>query len=222
MSVSPNRSRRGCNGMARPALWKMDRPEEGGPRLARLDRDRRLVEAAQADPARFEALYRKYLAQVYSYAFYELRDHHEAEDATERTFLSALANLGRFEERARPSDGEGASTFRVWLFQIARNAVAERRRRQRRRPEAPLEAAGVVAAPIDLEGDAALRDEAAAAWLAVGRQPDDRRRALILRFVDEMTTEEIAGILGRSEGAVRVLIHRALRSVARDLDDSSR
>ena len=86
--------------MARPAFWRVDRPEEGGPRLAHLDRDRRLVEAAQADPARFEALYRKYLAQVYSYAFYELRDHHEAEDATERTFLNALANLARFEERA--------------------------------------------------------------------------------------------------------------------------
>ena len=114
--------------MARPAFRKVDRPEEGGPRLVHLDRDRRLVEAAQADPARFEALYRKYLAQVYSYAFYELRDHHEAEDATERTFLAALTNLGRFEERARPADGEGASTFRVWLFQIARNAVAERRR----------------------------------------------------------------------------------------------
>ena len=138
----------------------MDRPEEGGPRLAHLDRDRRLVEAAQADPARFEALYRKYLAQVYSYAFYELRDHHEAEDATERTFLAALANLARFEERARPADGEGASTFRVWLFQIARNVVAERRRSERRRPEAPLEAAATVAAPVDLEADAARRDEA--------------------------------------------------------------
>ena len=208
--------------MARPAFRKVDRPEEGGPRLVHLDRDRRLVEAAQADPARFEALYRKYLAQVYSYAFYELRDHHEAEDATERTFLSALANLGRFEERARPVDGEGASTFRVWLFQIARNTVADRRRRQRRRPEAPLEAAATIAAPIDLEADAGLLDEAAAALRAVERLPGDRRRALILRFVDEMTTAEIAGILGRSEGAVRVLIHRGLRSVARDLDDTGR
>ena len=208
--------------MARPAFWKVDRPEEGGPRLVHLDRDRRLVEAAQADPARFEALYRKYLAQVYSYAFYELRDHHEAEDATERTFLSALTNIGRFEERARPADGEGASTFRVWLFQIARNAVAERRRRLRRRREAPLEAAANAVAPLDIEAEAALHDAATEAWRAVDRLPGDRRRALILRFVDEMSTAEIAGVLGRSEGAVRVLIHRALRSVARDLDDPSR
>ena len=209
--------------MARPAFRKVDRSEEtGGPRLVHLDRDRPLVDAARADPAQFDALYRKYLAQVYSYAFYELRDHHEAEDATERTFLAALTNLGRFEERARPADGEGASTFRVWLFQIARNAVAQRRRTLRRRPEAPLEAAGSVVGSVDIERDAARKDEVAAAWSAVGRLPDDRRRALILRFVDEMSTAEIAGVLDRSEGAVRVLIHRALRSVARDLDDPSR
>jgi RNA polymerase sigma-70 factor, ECF subfamily len=208
--------------MARPALRKVGRPEEDGPRLAHLDRDRRLVEAAQADPARFEALYRKYLAQVYSYAFYELRDHHEAEDATERTFMAALTNLSRFEERARPADGDGASTFRVWLFQIARNAVAERRRRQRRRPETSLDDAAALHAPVDLERDVTLRDDASEAWRAVGRLAGDRRRAVILRFVDEMSTAEIAGVLGRSEGAVRVLIHRALRSVARDLNDPAR
>jgi RNA polymerase sigma-70 factor (ECF subfamily) len=186
-------------------------------RIAHLDRDRPLVEAAQRDPLLFDALYRRYLAQVYSFAFYELGDHHEAEDATERTFLAALANLGRFEERARPADGDGASTFRVWLFQIARNAVATQRRGRRRHPQAPLEAAALVADPLDIEGGATIRDEAAAAWQAVGRLPAERRRAVVLRFVEEMSTAEIAGVLGRSEGAVRVLIHRALRSVARDL-----
>lgn len=154
---------------------------------------------------------------MYSYAFYELGDHHEAEDATEKTFLAALANLGRFEERARPSDGEGASTFRVWLFRIARNVVANQRRGRRRHPEAGLEAAASVADPLDVEGGAVGREEAAAAWRAVGRLPADRRRAVVLRFVEEMSTAEIAGVLGRSEGAVRVLIHRALRTVARDL-----
>jgi RNA polymerase sigma-70 factor, ECF subfamily len=180
------------------------------------------VDEARADPTRFESLYRKYVAQVYSYALYELRDRHDAEDATERTFLAALTHLGRFEERAQPEDGEGASTFRVWLFQIARNVVAERRRGQRRHPEAPLETAALIAAPQDVEGDVTRRDDTRAALGAIGRLRGDRRRALILRFVDEMSTAEIAGILGRTEGAVRVLIHRALRSVARDLDEPRR
>jgi RNA polymerase sigma-70 factor (ECF subfamily) len=53
---------------------------------------------------------------------------------------------------------------------------------------------------------------------SVARLPDERRRALVLRFVEEMSSAEIGAILGRSEGAVRVLIHRALRQVARELE----
>src|SRR5699024_6520589 len=153
----------------------------------------------------------------YSYAYYELGDHHDAEDATERTFVAALTHLSRFQERATADDGPGASTFRVWLFRIARNVVADRHRQRRRRPEAPLEAAATVTGGRDPAAEVVRRDEVGAAWRAVARLPGDRRRAIVLRFVDEMSTAEIAGVLGRSEGAVRVLIHRALRSVARDL-----
>jgi RNA polymerase sigma-70 factor (ECF subfamily) len=206
--------------MARRAIWKAGQPEEAGrSRVTHLDRDRALVDAARSDPARFEALYRKYLAQVYSYAFYELGDHHDAEDATERTFIAALTNLHRFEERARPEDGNGASTFRVWLFRIARNVVADRQRARFRRPEEGLDAAAAVSSAADPAAEVARREEASAAWQAVARLPGDRRRAVVLRFVDEMSTSEIAGVLGRSEGAVRVLIHRALRTVARDLGE---
>ena len=204
--------------MARPVLG---RHERAAGTVVALDRDRPLVEAARRDPAQFDALYRKYLAQVYAYALYELADHHAAEDATERTFLRALAALPRFREQARPEDGPEASTFKVWLFRIARNVIANERRRRRRRPADSLDlalGAGLaIADSTDLEAQAVTRDAAAEALRALRALPDDRRRALTLRFVDEMTTAEIAGVLGRSEGAVRVLIHRALRSVAREL-----
>jgi RNA polymerase sigma-70 factor (ECF subfamily) len=204
--------------MARPALRKVARPGEADrPRFAHLDRDRPLVDAARTDPARFDALYRKYLAQVYNFAVYELGDHHEAEDATERTFLSAFSGLAAFEERARPEDGPEASTFKIWLFRIAHNVVAERRRRQRRRPEAPLDLASATPDPTDVEGTVVQREATAAALRAVDGLGGDRRRAVVLRFVHEMTTAEIAAILGRSEGAVRVLIHRGLRHVAGEL-----
>ena len=205
--------------MPGPVLGRRERDRSAS--VVVLDRDRSLVEAARRDPARFDALYRKYLAQVYSYALYELGDHHAAEDATERVFLRALAALGRFREQARPEDGPEASTFRVWLFRIARNTVANERRSRHRRPATSLEAAlgaGLaIADTTDLEAEAVTRDEATQAIRALQALPDDRRRALTLRFVDEMSTAEIAGVLGRSEGAVRVLIHRALGAVAREL-----
>lgn len=215
--------------MTRPVLGRQTRPTGDLPDgvaatqrgVVALDRDRSLVEAARHDPAQFEALYRKYVAQVYAFALYELADHHAAEDVTERVFTRALAALPRFRELARPEDGPQASTFRVWLFRIARNVVANERRARKRRPVTSLDAAlgaGLtIADPTDLESSAVLRDEAAAAVRALERLPDDRRRALVLRFVDEMSTSEIAAVLDRSEGAVRVLIHRALTDVARSL-----
>ena len=215
--------------MSRPVFGK----SQEAPRPARLDRDRGLVEAARRDPRRFDALYRKYLAQVYSFAYYELRDHHAAEDATERVFMQALAGLPRFEERVDefiasratladadgkvPADSADFSTFRVWLFRIARNVVANERRRDRRRPVSPLEAAVGVPAPDDVVEIAVAREAGDAAWQAIERLPEDRRRVIVLRFVNELSTAEIAAILGRSEGAVRVLLHRALRAVADDL-----
>jgi len=215
--------------VARPVFGRQARPIHNGSATGRsarggvvpLDRDRPAVEAARRDPAKFDALYRKYVAQVYAFALYELADHHAAEDVTERAFMRALAALPRFRELAQPDDGPDASTFRVWLFRIARNAVANEHRSRRRRPAASLEVAlgaGLALAdPADVESAAVIHDEAAGVLRALEKLPEDRRRALILRFVDEMSTAEIAAVLGRSEGAVRVLIHRALGAVAAEL-----
>ncbi len=189
------------------------RAPEGG-RAVGFDPDDATVTAARRDPRAFEPLYRKYVGQVYSFAVYELRDHHAAEDATEQVFLQALAGLSRFEERAT---GDDESTFRVWLFQVARNVLSNERRRARRHPQASIDLAAGVASGEDVEAAVADREEADRVWRAIARLPAQRRRVLVLRFVEEMTAREIGRVLGRSEGAVRVLIHRALRSVAEEL-----
>ena len=181
--------------------------------LVNFDVDRSAVEAARRDPRAFEALYRKYVAQVYNLALYELRDTHAAEDLTAQVFLRALDGLPRFREQAEPPD----SSFRVWLFQICRNGVANERRRVRRHPEAELDLAFDVASSDDVQADAVDRDELARAWQEIRRLPEERRQAIVLRFVEEMSTREIGEVLGRSEGATRVLIHRALQAVAQQI-----
>ncbi len=154
------------------------------------------------------------MAQIYSLALYETRDPHLAEDITETVFLKAFDALPRFREQG---DGQD-STFKVWLYAIARNVIANERRRQRRHPEDPIELALQLRAMDDPAASAEPRLEAQRALAAVMELPPDRRQAVVLRFVNELSAREIGEIMGKSEGAVRVLIHRALLSVRRRLE----
>ena len=189
-----------------PAL---DLVEEERPRS---DPDLSAVRAAQHDPAAFAVLYRRYLDPVYSYAFYQLGDHHDAEDATARTFLAALRAIGSFRD-------EGAS-FRAWLFRIARNTIANAHRTRSRRRTEPMEGIpNEPAAPdADPAGLALRAEEARRIRAAVAALPDDRRQVVLLRFADGLSAREIGQVLDRSEGAVRVLLHRALKDLAGQLN----
>jgi RNA polymerase sigma-70 factor (ECF subfamily) len=173
--------------------------------------DAAAVRAAQADRAAFEILYRRYLDRVYAYAFYQLGDHHDAEDATERTFLAALAALPTFDP-----DGAG---FRAWLFRIAHNTVSNARRTRRRRHADPLPEGFERPAPdADPAGLVARAEELRRVLGALGELPEERRQVVLLRFVDGLSAREIGEVLGRSPGAARVLLHRALRDLAGRLE----
>src|SRR5947199_2410500 len=102
---------------------------------------------------RFTDLYRAHLRDVYSYAYYRIGNHHDAEDLTEQTFLQAYRH---FERALRESNGR---PLRPWLIRIAHNLAANFYRDRSRRPEAPIEDAAVISGLHTTEGLVADREE---------------------------------------------------------------
>jgi RNA polymerase sigma-70 factor, ECF subfamily len=166
-----------------------------------VDSDKAALDSA------FTELYRDHLRDVYSYAYYRIGNHHDAEDLTEQTFLQAYRH---FERAQRESKGR---PLRPWLIRIAHNLAANYHRDRSRRPQTNLEDAAVVTAPHGTEQIVEGREEVQAVLAGVAGLADDRREALIMRFALGMDNREIARALGRSEGATKVLIHRAIKQL---------
>lgn len=157
--------------------------------------------------AEFSDLYRAHLRDVYSYSYYRVGNHHDAEDLTEQTFLQAYRH---FERAQRESHGR---PLRPWLIRIAHNLAANYYRDRSRKPQTPIEDAGIIAELHTTESLAEGREELRAVLEGVKQLPDDRREALIMRFALDMDNREIARAMGRSDGATKVLIHRAIRQL---------
>ena len=158
--------------------------------------------------ADFSALYKAHLRDVYSYAYYRIGNHHDAEDLTEQTFLQAYRH---FERAQQESDGR---PLRPWLIRIAHNLAANLYRDRSRKPQTNIDES-VMPLPA-LHTTEALgedRDDLKRILEGVEELPDDRREALIMRFALGMDNREIARALGRTDGATKVLIHRALRQL---------
>lgn len=167
---------------------------------------------AQLD-AEFSELYRTHLRDVYSYACYRVGDHHDAEELTEQTFLQAYRH---FERADRESMGR---PMRPWLIRIAHNLAANLYRDRSRRPSSPLDERTVLSAPRTTEEIVESRAELTRVLEGVSRLSDDRREALIMRFALDMSNREIARALGRSDGATKVLLHRAIKQLRGSLRD---
>jgi RNA polymerase sigma-70 factor, ECF subfamily len=155
----------------------------------------------------FSDLYRSHLRDVYSYAYYRVGNHHDAEDLTTQTFLQAYRH---FERAQRESHGR---PLRPWLIRIAHNLAANLYRDRSRKPQTPIDDTTILAAVHTTEDLVEGRDELARILRGVTQLPDDRREALIMRFSLGMDNREIARALGRSDGATKVLIHRAIKQL---------
>jgi len=174
------------------------------------DPEKRMVEAAQADPSRFADLYELHFDRVYAFVARRVRDRGETEDLTSEVFHRALANLARFEWRGTP--------FVAWLYRIAHNAIADRAKRQVLEP-AP-EAKDPVDPAVPAEEEMEQAERRAQLYRSVSGLPPDQRRVIVLRFGHEKSIREVAGELGRSEGAVKQLQVRALENLRARMEEA--
>jgi RNA polymerase sigma-70 factor, ECF subfamily len=167
--------------------------------------ERLLVEAAQRDPRRFAELYELNFHRVYAYVVGRVGRREEAEDVTSDVFHQALARLRNYEWRGVP--------FSAWLIRIAANAITDRWRRASHEHESddPV--------PENVEDtNAEDIEQCAALSQLVHELPEDQRRIVILRFVEQKSIKEIAQEIRRTEGAVKQLQFRALKKLRAQME----
>ncbi len=164
-----------------------------------------LIARARHDRAAFGDLYDLYFRRVYTFCALHSATREEAEDVAAQTFERALAHIGRYEERGAP--------FSAWLLRIAAHAAADRARRAVHAPVASAAAPHTedVAAPERTAADEVEQWDLAS-WLDghLAALPPAQRRVVRLRFYDGCSFAEVAERMGRSEGAAKQVLRRAL------------
>src|ERR671939_1807989 len=160
-----------------------------------------ITRARGGDREAFAELYDEYVDRVYRYLLYRVRDASDAEDLTSEVFTRAFANIKRYRWQGK--------SFLAWLYTIARNAVTDRMRRAR--PTVDLDDAYGVAEEGPTAHDRAVRGEQVDALRgAVKHLTTEQQEVLVLRFVENMSSRQVAKVLGKNEGAIRALQFRAL------------
>lgn len=159
--------------------------------------------AVNGDFDAFGDLYLGNVQKIYNYIFYRTGNKSDAEDLTARVFQRALKHINNYQKTDVP--------FSAWLYRIAHNLVANFYRDTNRKREVPIEDHEFFLPQGEHLETRLIRNEQLESLLTTIRKlPADRQLVIILKFVDDMPNQEIARILGRSEGAIKSLYHRTL------------
>jgi RNA polymerase sigma-70 factor (ECF subfamily) len=183
------------------ASWGNQRP---------CDDEHRLVEQAiEGNVEAFAALYACYLEQIYRYIYYRVADEADAEDLTEEVFVRAWEALPGFELKQHP--------LKSWLYRIAHNLVIDHQRRRKPVPMPEGDTLVTASSAAIPEESVMLAHDAAVLVAAIKELDEEEQQVVILRFVEDLTHKEVAEIIGKTEGASRVIQHRALHKLKRVL-----
>jgi len=174
-------------------------------------RVRGLVERAQQDDrAALEELYLIHFDRIYGYLHVTVGNRHDAEDLTTQTFLKMLESIGKFRWQSAP--------FSAWLFRIAHNLAMDHFRANKRwQPEEdvpepePDESTSAESGALESIGRRSMLE------LIEDLSPE-QQQVLTLKFVFNFANGEAATILGKTEGAIKSLQHRALVSLQKQFE----
>lgn len=169
-----------------------------------LDEPRLVTRAIQGDSDAFGDLYERHLRPIYRYIFFRVGSQQDAEDLTEQVFLKAWENLAGYRITEAP--------FRAWLYRIAHNMVIDHHR---------VKKDLITLGPIEsmassLPGPEKLllsREQGEQLARVIARLPSDQQQVLVLRFIEGLDAKQVASIINKSAGAVRVIQHRALKEL---------
>lgn len=168
---------------------------------APVDLDQALERARAGDADAFGALYDAYVERIFRYVRLRVGDEMESEDLTEHVFIRAWQAIRRYQDRGRP--------FSAWLYAIAANVLTDHFRSQR--PRGILDPDLIDPSPArDPVAAAETNSQRSALERAIRRLSPDQQQVIILRFIEGLSPAEVAATLGKREGTVRVIQHRAL------------
>jgi RNA polymerase sigma-70 factor (ECF subfamily) len=168
-----------------------------------------IVRRAQGfDEDALKSLYETYYPKIYSYAFLQMGDVHAAEDLASDVMLKMIESIKSYRFKGLP--------FGAWVFRIARNRLIDLHRRRKRRGEVDLSEtlASTLASPQSMAERALERGQL---QIALKHLTDEQRQVVVLKFIEGFDNRSIGRIMGRSEGAIKSLQHRALHALRRVL-----
>lgn len=167
--------------------------------------------ARKGDKESFGLLYEKYGQQIFRFIYWQVSNKEQAEDLNQEVFLKAWKNIEKYQERNCP--------FSSWLYRIARNTVIDFYRTQKK--VYPIEDEIFFSEGNDLRENpkkiAETKIEVERVKKVLNSLPNNQREIIVLKFIEGFSNKEIAKILKKSEGAIRILQYRAIRNLKKIL-----
>ncbi len=166
----------------------------------------------------FGRIYDKYIEKIYRFIFLKIGSEEIAQDLTSDTFLKGWKAFQRTED---PKNNYQIENTQAFLYQIARNSIADHYRRKGKIKIVSTEDRVITDFSVDLEKKAILSSDMNIVRLALNNLSEDYQNVIIWRYLDGFSTAEVAQMMDRSEEATRVLLHRALKSLKNQVNLSA-